>query len=78
MSPGGLGSCISLFMIPPVQMLTQDVQRTMHDNGQKKPNKITLKKQNPQLAIGRRGYLDDNLISNIALYMVTVHKTLTL
>lgn len=44
----------------------------------KKTNKITLKKQNPQLAIGRRGYLDDNLISNIALYMVTVHKTLTL
>lgn len=44
----------------------------------KKNNKITLKKQNPQLAIGRRGYLDDNLISNIALYMVTVHKTLTL
>lgn len=44
----------------------------------KKKKKITLKKQNPQLAIGRRGYLDNNLISNIALYMVTVHKTLTL
>lgn len=57
-----------------------DARCTTHNARQrtKKPNKITLKKQNPQLAIGRRGYLDDNLISNIALYMVTVHKTLTL
>lgn len=57
-----------------------DARCTTHNARQrtKKNNKITLKKQNPQLAIGRRGYLDDNLISNIALYMVTVHKTLTL
>lgn len=57
-----------------------DARCTTHNARQrtKKNNKITLKKQNPQLAIGRRGYLDDNLISNIALYMVIVHKTLTL
>lgn len=47
MSPGGLGSCISLFMIPPVQMLTQDVQRTMHDNGQKKQQNNTEKTKPP-------------------------------
>lgn len=42
----------------------------------KKPQQNNTEKTKP--AIGRRGYLDDNLISNIALYMVTVHKTLTL
>lgn len=56
MSPGGLGSCISLFMIPPVQMLTQDVQRTMHDNGQKKQQNNT-KKTKPPISNWSQGLL---------------------
>lgn len=57
MSPGGLGSCISLFMIPPVQMLTQDVQRTMHDNGQKKQQQNNTEKTKPPISNWSQGLL---------------------